>query len=147
MGIELTEDEQWELLESNAIARLATVDSNGLPHVVPLWYVTDRDRGIAFSTPGDTTKVRHLEATPKASLTVDEGESYFQLRAVIAEGTVCRVEEPNRLERRWCQKYFDRNERPAFMEALYEGREWVWFRLEPGRWVSWDNGKIDRERL
>ena len=149
MGIELSEDERWELLGSNAVARMATVDPNGLPHVVPIWYVAERDQGIYFSTPSDTAKVRHLEAKPKASLTVDEGESYFELRAVIAEGTVVEVgsEAAARAERQWCQKYFDQSERPTAMEALYEGREWIWFRLDPGQWVSWDNGKIDRSRL
>lgn len=150
MAIELTEDERWELLSSGMVCRLATVDPYGLPHVVPVWYLADRDReALYFSTPEDSRKARDLAETPKASLTVDEGVEYFELRAVVAEGGVTEVDEPGRvadLEERWCRKYFDQDERPEFMALLYDA-PWAWYRLSPTRWTSWDNSKIDLERL
>lgn len=151
MVIELEADERWNLLQRNAVMRLATVDPHGLPHVVPIWYLADRDADcVYFSTPTDSRKVRDLAETPKASLTVDEGESYFELRAVVAEGNVEAVEddeERERAERRWCRKYFDAHERPEFMGLLYEGRRWEWYRIDPSRWITWDNSKIDLDRL
>jgi len=151
MTIELTEDERWHLLADNMVMRLATVNPYGLPHVVPIWYLSDRDEGaIFFSTPADSRKVRDLEETPKASLTVDEGTSYFDLRAVVAEGDARQVEDERlaeRVEREWCRKYFDQPQRPEFMDLLYEGRPWVWYRVDPSQWTSWDNSKIDLERL
>ncbi|NIS36663.1 MAG: hypothetical protein GWN07_37840, partial [Actinobacteria bacterium] len=51
----------------------------------------------------------------KASLPVDEGAHYFDLKAVIAEGTVSRVEpgeERETIEEAWCRKYFDQPDRP-----------------------------------
>ena len=151
MAIELTADERWDLLEGNMVMRLATVNPHGLPHVVPIWYLADRTAGaIFFSTPEDSRKVRDLEETPKASLTVDEGAYYFDLRAVIAEGDATVVEDDDlaaRVERAWCRKYFDQDERPEFMDLLYEGRPWVWYRVDPSQWTSWDNSKIDLETL
>lgn len=151
MAIELDADERWELLEDGMVMRLATVGPYGLPHVVPIWYVADRETGcVYFSTPEDSRKVRDLEETPKASLTVDEGAYYFDLRAVIVEGTVSVLEDPDereRIERAWCQKYFDQDDRPEYMSLLYQGRPWEWFRVEPSRWISWDNAQIDLERL
>lgn len=151
MAIELTEDERWELLEDNMVMRLATVNPYGLPHVLPIWYLADREEGaIFFSTPKDSRKVRDLEETPKASLTVDEGTYYFDLRAVIANGNASEVEDEDleaRIEREWCQKYFDRDQRPEFMGLLYEDRPWVWYRVDPSQWTSWDNSKIDLEKL
>lgn len=151
MGIELSEAERWELLADNMVMRLATVDPHGLPHVVPIWYLSDPEEGcVFFSTPEDSRKARDIEDTPKASLTVDEGAYYFELRAVVLEGTVSRVEDEaleESVERRWCRKYFDQPERPEFMGLLYEGRPWEWYRVDPGRWISWDNSKIDLERL
>lgn len=151
MAIELTEDERWDLLESKMVMRLATVNPYGLPHVVPLWYLPDRETGtVCFSTPADSRKARNVAETPKASLTVDEGVSYFELRAVVAEGDVRKVEDDDRradLERRWCRRYFERSERPEFMDRLYEGRPWAWYEVDPSRWTSWDNSKIDLERL
>lgn len=151
MGIELTEDERWDLLERNMVMRLATVDPNGYPHVTPIWYVADRGYGnVYFSTPEDTRKVRDVEAFPKASLTVDEGAYYFDLQAVIVEGEVSFVEpgeERETIEETWCRKYFDQPERPEFMRLLYRGRPWEWYRVEPSQWISWDNSQIDLERL
>ncbi len=151
MAIELDEDERWALLESAKVMRLATVDPYGLPHVIPIWYLPDRETGsVYFSTPEDSRKARDVAETPKASLTIDEGVSYFELRAVVAEGDVSRVADEERrdsLERRWCRRYFDQPERPDFMELLYAGRPWAWYRVEPSRWISWDNAKIDLERL
>lgn len=151
MGIQLDEDERWDLLERNMVMRLATVDPDGYPHVTPIWYVADRGYGnVYFSTPEDTRKVRDVDAFPKASLTVDEGAYYFDLTAVVVEGTVSRVEpgdERETVESAWCQKYFDQPDRPDFMALLYRGRPWEWYRVEPTRWISWDNAKIDLERL
>ena len=151
MAIELTADERWDLLETEMVMRLGTVNPYGLPHVVPIWYLPDRDSGaIYFSTPEDSRKARNVAETPKASLTVDQGVSYFELRAVVAEGDVRRVTDDDRrstVERRWCERYFDEPERPDFMDLLYDGRPWAWYAVEPSQWASWDNAKIDLERL
>jgi hypothetical protein len=63
---------------------------------------------------------------------------------------VSKVEDDDletRVEREWCQKYFDQDERPDFMHLLYEGRLWVWYRVDPSQWTSWDNSKVDLERV
>lgn len=151
MGIELDEDGRWDLLERNMVMRLATVDRDGYPHVTPIWYVADREGDkVYFSTPEDTRKARDVRAFPKVSLTVDEGAYYFELQAVVLEGTVSVVEdaeERTSVEAAWCEKYFHQPEPPEFMHCLYRGRPWEWFRVEPLRWISWDNSKIDLDRL
>ena len=151
MAIDISEGERWDLLDNNMVMRLATVNPYGLPHVLPIWYLSDREEGaVFFSTPRDSRKVRDLNETPKASLTVDEGEYYFDLRAVIAEGDATQVTDDDleaRIERDWCQKYFDQDERPEFMNLLYQGRSWVWYKVVPSQWTSWDNSKIDLKKL
>jgi len=151
MGIQLDADERWDFLERHMVMRLATVDPRGYPHVTPIWYRADRDYGnVYFSTPEDTRKVRDVEAFPEVSLTVDEGEYYFDLTAVVVEGTVSVVddaEERETVETAWCRKYFDQPTRPEFMDLLYQGRPWEWYRVEPSRWLSWHNADIDLDRL
>lgn len=151
MGIELDEEDRWDLLGRNMVMRMATVDPGGYPHVTPIWYVSDRGYGnVYFSTPEDTRKVRDVTAFPKTSIAVDEGAYYFDLRAVVVEGTVSVVdddEEREEIEEKWCRKYFDDPDRPEFLDLLYRGRRWEWFRIEPSRWISWDNSSIDLERL
>lgn len=151
MAIELSPEECWDLLERNGVMRLATVDPAGRPQVAPIWYVADRDRGrIYFSTPEDTRKARDVAETPAVSLTVDGGVDYFDLRAVVCYGTAGVLDESDEraeIERRWCEKYFDRPDRPEFMDLLYRGRPWEWFAVDPGSWRSWDNRRIDLDRL
>lgn len=151
MGIELDVDERWDLLDRNMVMRLATVDPDGYPHITPIWYVADREAdSIYFSTPEDTRKARDIRTFPKVSLTVDEGVYYFDLQAVVLEGTVSVVEdaeERTSVETAWCEKYFHQPERPDFIEHLYRGRPWEWFRVDPSRWISWDNSKIDLDRM
>lgn len=151
MAIELDEDERWELLSDNMVMRLSTVDRHGRPHVVPIWYHANREYGnVYFSTPEDTCKARDIEETPAVSLTVDEGAYYFELRAVVVEGNATVVKDDDEralVEERWCQKYFDQTTRPEFMDVLYKGRPWDWYRVEPERWISWDNTNIDIDRV
>jgi PPOX class probable F420-dependent enzyme len=150
MGIELDEDDRWELLANHAIMRLATCDPDGQPHNVPVWYVSDPDReSIYFATPGNSRKARNLRADPRVSLTVDEGESYFELLAVLIEGEAQRVSderEASRIEEMWSQKYFDQSKVPDFMHHFFDG-ELTWYRVDPETWSSWDNSQIDRSKL
>jgi general stress protein 26 len=151
MGIELTANERWELLEQNMVMRLATVDPSGRPHIVPIWYLSHHESGnIYFSTPEDTRKARDIAETPKVSLTVDEGVYYFELQAVVVEGEAFIVNDDKEramVEEGWCQKYFEQPDRPDFLDDLYRGRRWEWYRIEPVRWLSWDNSKIDLDQL
>lgn len=151
MGIELSEAQRWDLLSDHMVMRLATVDPEGRPHVAPIWYLSDRSRGaVYFSTPEDTRKAANIERTPEVALTVDEGARYFELKAVVLEGQASVVEDPaerEAVEEAWCRKYFDQPTRPDYMGDLYRGRPWVWYRVDPGHWVSWDNSSIDLDRL
>ena len=66
---------------------------------------------------------------------------------VFGHAVVTRLEDGEHVEREWCRKYFHQDTRPEYVDLLYRGRPWEWFRVEPGRWLSWDNSKIDLERL
>jgi hypothetical protein len=69
----------------------ATAGPRGWPHLMPLWYVLrDPSRGEAAPrlwawTYAVSQKVRNLERDPRATLQVEAGESYEQLRGVMLE--------------------------------------------------------------
>jgi hypothetical protein len=69
----------------------ATSGPRGWPHVMPLWYVLrdplgDRSRPRIWSwTYAASQKVRNLERDPRATLQVEAGETYDQLRGVMLE--------------------------------------------------------------
>lgn len=69
----------------------ATVGPRGWPHVMPLWYVLrepapgDPGPRLWSWTYGASQKVRNLERDPRATLQVEAGELYQELRGVALE--------------------------------------------------------------
>lgn len=66
---------------------LATVNRQGIPSQVLVWYMLDGD-AILVSTPVKSYKVRNLRSNPWASLSVSEGPRYVTVRgrATMDEG-------------------------------------------------------------
>ena len=58
---------------------LATVNPQGIPSQVLVWYMLDGN-DILVSTPAKSYKVRNLRANPWASLSVSEGPRYLTVR-------------------------------------------------------------------
>jgi PPOX class probable F420-dependent enzyme len=82
--IKLTPEEQRELLESERVVTVATHGPRGWPHLMPLWYVV-RDGEIWVWTYAKSQKVRNLERDARATLLVEGGVSYQELRGVQIE--------------------------------------------------------------
>jgi hypothetical protein len=67
-------------------AKLATVRSDGRPHVAPVWYDVDDDGAIVFNTGEATVKGRNLRRDPRASVCIDDERPPFSF--VLIEGVV-----------------------------------------------------------
>jgi PPOX class probable F420-dependent enzyme len=78
------------LLEGTRTAHLATVRSDGRPHVAPIWFHLDGD-DVVFNTGEKTVKGRNLAREGRASLSVDLPEPPFGF--VIVEGEVTLVDD------------------------------------------------------
>src|SRR5919201_3452977 len=82
--IELSEDGRRELISSERIVAVASFGPRGWPHLMPLWYVP-RDGEIWIYTYAKSQKVRNLERDPRATLLVETGHEYAELRGVEIE--------------------------------------------------------------
>ena len=82
--ITLSEDEQRQLLESERIVGVSSNSSRGWPHVMPLWYVP-RDGVVWIYTYGKSQKVKNLERDPRATLLIETGVEYHELRGMTIE--------------------------------------------------------------
>lgn len=82
--IEMTPEETEAFIAERRTIICATNGKNGWPHLMPLWYITDGDTILAW-TFGKSQKVRNLERDPRATLQIEAGESYDQLRGVMLE--------------------------------------------------------------
>ena len=89
--IRMSEEEAAAFLAEERTVTCATFGPRGWPHLMPLWYVlrepSNGERGarIWSWTYAASQKVRNLERDARATLQVEAGESYEQLRGVMLE--------------------------------------------------------------
>jgi len=82
--IKLSGAEQRELLESERVVVVSSIGPRGWPHSMPLWYVP-RDGEVWIYTYGRSQKVKNLERDPRATLLVETGHHYNELRGIQIE--------------------------------------------------------------
>jgi PPOX class probable F420-dependent enzyme len=82
--IKLGDEERRELLESERVVVVSSLGPRGWPHSMPLWYVP-REGEVWIWTYAKSQKVRNLERDPRATLLVETGHEYTELRGVMIE--------------------------------------------------------------
>lgn len=82
--ITMGEDEVLAFLEQSRTVTCATHGPRGWPHLMPLWYVV-RDGQLWAWTFAKSQKARNIERDPRATLQVEAGEAYAELRGVMLE--------------------------------------------------------------
>jgi nitroimidazol reductase NimA-like FMN-containing flavoprotein (pyridoxamine 5'-phosphate oxidase superfamily) len=80
--IRMSADELAAFLDEQRTVICASNGHDGWPHLMPLWYVMRGDELWAW-TYAKSQKVRNLERDPRATLQIEAGESYDQLRGVM----------------------------------------------------------------
>jgi PPOX class probable F420-dependent enzyme len=145
--ITLTDDEQRELLESERVVTVASLGQNGWPHLMPLWYVL-RDGEIWVYTYAKSQKVRNLERDPRATLLVETGHEYAELRGVMieADAYVNRehdlvLEVAKQLTLRYADG-LDSIEGDAAEALASQARKRVAIRFVARRTATWDHRKL-----
>src|SRR3982751_617097 len=84
----MDEPEVLALLDEERVMTCATLGPSGWPHLMPLWYVLRAGRLWAW-TFAKSQKARNLERDPRATVQVEMGQQYQELRGVMLE---CEVE-------------------------------------------------------
>jgi hypothetical protein len=82
--IELDPQEVFDLMAENYVAVVSSNGLRGWPHSMPLWYV-ERGGEIWAWTFAKSQKVRNLERDNRATVLIEAGESYAELRGVMVE--------------------------------------------------------------
>jgi hypothetical protein len=82
--IRMTDGEVAAFLEEERTVVCATNGRSGYPHLMPLWYVLRGDRLWAW-TFTKSQKVKNLERDGRATLQVEAGSEYQELRGVMLE--------------------------------------------------------------
>jgi nitroimidazol reductase NimA-like FMN-containing flavoprotein (pyridoxamine 5'-phosphate oxidase superfamily) len=89
--IKMSEPEAEAFLAEERTVTCATIGPRGWPHLMPLWYVLrtppagEAGPRLWAWTYAVSQKVRNLEREPRATLQVEAGEQYQELRGVMLE--------------------------------------------------------------
>jgi PPOX class probable F420-dependent enzyme len=82
--MKLTDAEFLELLEAERVAIVSSLGPRGWPHSMPLWFVP-REGEVWIWTYAKSQKVRNLERDPRATVLVESGHDYGELRGAMIE--------------------------------------------------------------
>ena len=145
--ITLSDAEILQLLDQERTLICATIGRDGWPHLMPLWYVV-RDGECWSWTYAKSQKVRNLERDPRATLLVETGIEYVELRGVQieAEATIHRdletvLEFAKELTVRYSEG-IESVEGDAEAGLRAQAPKRVAISFEPRRVASWDHGKL-----
>jgi PPOX class probable F420-dependent enzyme len=147
--IRMTDDELRDFLAEQKVVSIATIGPNGRPHLVPLWYVPEDGELIGW-TYAKSQKARNLEREPHATLQVEDGVDYQELRGVMFECDVQVEREPEKVAgfgRELFMRYGgatdDGELRPEVAEMVAkQADKRIGLRFRPTRTVSWDHRKL-----
>ena len=116
---------------------------NGRPHMVPLWFVAN---GLELSgwTYAKSQKAKNLERDPRATLGLEDGVEYQELRGVMFECDVTLEHDPEEVERFGVELFgrYARRPGPRCARWWQPRRRSGWATFAPSRVVTWDHRKL-----
>lgn len=144
--IKMTPEEIKSFLEAELTAQVATMGSNGRPHLVPVFYVMHGE-SIATWTYAKSQKVANLRRLAQATVLVESGKAYDELRGVSMECDVEIVEDLERIAligQEITHRMISNDEvatsASQFVRTQAEKRVGLVF--TPTKVVSWDHAKL-----
>ena len=82
--IQLSDGDVSRLLEEERVAIVSSLGPRGWPHSMPMWFVA-REGDVWVWTYAKSQKVRNLERDPRATVLVETGREYGELRGAMIE--------------------------------------------------------------
>lgn len=145
--IKLDERELLELLEGERIAVVSSIGPRGWPHSMPMWFVP-RDGEVWVWTYAKSQKVRNLERDPRATVLVETGREYGELRGAMIEAEAELHRDPGavlgfaeELTLRYAEGISSvEGDAKAALEAQAPKRVAIHFK--PVRVATWDHRKL-----
>ena len=148
----MTDDEVTGFLdEPGHLLRIGTVGADGLPLVVPIWFMYEPGR-LLFTPRARSAWLAHLRGNPQACCTIDESGGL--LRKVVARGPSEVVhdlgedDEWRDIYRRITLRYVPESFADAYLADTHdEPRALIAMDLEGARLSTWRMPAKDEDRL
>jgi PPOX class probable F420-dependent enzyme len=141
--IAMSEAEMHAFLAERRVVTCATIGPNGRPHLMPLWYSAEGSE-LSGWTYARSQKAKNLERDPRATLQVEDGELYQELRGVMMECDVAIERDPGRVAGYGRALFARFDATGPDVDAMIEKQapKRIGMRFTPTRIVSWDHRKL-----
>ena len=139
----MTDDELRTFVAEQMIVSVATTGPRERPHLVPLWYVAD---GLVLRswTYAKSQKAKNLERDPRATLQIEDGVLYHELRGAMFECDVELEHDPAEVEKYGMALFERYAEINPDVEQMVrkQAQKRVGLTFTPTRTLSWDHSKL-----
>jgi PPOX class probable F420-dependent enzyme len=139
--IQMSHDEVRAFLAQQKVMTVGTIGPNGRPHLMALWYVPD-DLGMTGWTYAKSQKAKNLERDPHATIQVESGVQYQELRGVMMECDVELDRDAKDYGLALFNRYAGTLDESVTAMVEKQAPKRVGLRFTPTRIVSWDHSKL-----
>jgi len=142
--IRLSDDEISNYLEQSMTLIMGTLNHDGWPHIVPMWY-SMLDGLVHMHTYKTSQKVVNVARDPRGSVLVEDGETYDTLRGVFMRGHFEVVDDQDvcyRIAIASAKKYQGVDEEVAAPFVRQQIRKRVALIFHPEKTSSWDHRRL-----
>lgn len=146
--IQLTPTEIAGFMVTQKTIVIVSNGKDGFPHPMPMWFYADEAGCVYCTTFRKSQKVLNYQRDPRASLLVESGEEYAELKSVLiyadteiiddVDAVVDALVKINTKGRTATAQEIEQIGRGVLKTA--EKR--VVLKFVPNRYVSWDHGKL-----
>jgi PPOX class probable F420-dependent enzyme len=144
--VAMTPEERQEFLDTKKTVVLSTIDRNGYPHSVAMWYVME-GTDVVMTTFPKSQKAVNARRNPKVSLMAESGETYPTLKGVLIRGRAEVIADVGRCLEVMLRVNEKINGAPMPPEAVEfirntQATKRVVIKVTPERVSSWDHSKL-----
>jgi PPOX class probable F420-dependent enzyme len=142
--IRMNDEEIRAFLEEQRILQVATIDHDGWPHLIAMWYVLLNDQ-ITFWTYAKSQKSVNLRRDNRLTCLVETGERYDELRGVQIKGRAIISDDRETIQQIGeviVERYYgSMNDNTRSMVQAQAAKRVIVF-VKPVEIVSWDHRKL-----
>lgn len=146
--IQMTEQEIAQFLEQGRSLSVASINPDGAPHLVAMWYALTDDGKVAMWMYAKSQKALNLRRDPRLTCMLESGSAYEELRGVQIRGAATLIEETARVQAIG-EAIYRRNASPdgALTDAQLQtiaaqAPKRIGVIVEPTTIASWDHSKL-----
>jgi PPOX class probable F420-dependent enzyme len=142
--IRMNKEEIRAFLQEQRILQVATINHDGWPHLVAMWYVLINDQ-IVFWTYAKSQKAVNLQRDARLTCLVETGERYDELRGVQIKGQAIISDDHETVQRIgtaiW-ERYTGPLDDSIRQMVIAQTPKRVIIFVKPVEIVSWDHRKL-----